>query len=52
MIYKIGERRLEQRGDGHWIADNATVIGSVIMEANSSIWFRSEEHTSELQSPR
>ena len=39
MIYKIGERRLEQRGDGHWIADNATVIGSVIMEANSSIWF-------------
>ncbi|KZY28790.1 gamma carbonic anhydrase family protein [Alcanivorax sp. HI0083] len=39
MIYKIGERRLEQRGSGHWIADNATVIGSVIMEANSSIWF-------------
>ena len=39
MIYKIGSRQLEQRGAGHWIADNATVIGSVIMEANTSIWF-------------
>ncbi|HBC20255.1 MAG TPA: gamma carbonic anhydrase family protein, partial [Alcanivorax sp.] len=24
MIYKIGSRQLEQRGAGHWIADNAT----------------------------
>ena len=39
MIYKIGSRQLEMRGEGHWIADNATVIGSVIMEANTSIWF-------------
>ncbi|MDX1802780.1 MAG: gamma carbonic anhydrase family protein [Alcanivorax sp.] len=39
MIYKLGSRRLELRGEGHWIADNATVIGSVIMQANTSIWF-------------
>lgn len=39
MIYQIGERRLEQQGEGHWIADNATVIGSVVMKANASIWF-------------
>lgn len=38
MIYSLGERRLETRGD-HFIADNATVIGSVILEANASIWF-------------
>jgi len=26
-------------GDGVWIADNATVIGSVILQARSSVWF-------------
>jgi carbonic anhydrase/acetyltransferase-like protein (isoleucine patch superfamily) len=38
MIYSLGERRLETRGE-HFIAENATVIGSVILEANASIWF-------------
>jgi carbonic anhydrase/acetyltransferase-like protein (isoleucine patch superfamily) len=38
MIYSLGERRLETCGD-FFIADNATVIGSVILEANASIWF-------------
>lgn len=38
MIYSLGDRRLETRGD-FFIADNATVIGSVVLEANASIWF-------------
>lgn len=38
MIYSLGESCLETRGD-HFIAENATVIGAVIMEANASIWF-------------
>lgn len=38
MIYSLGERRLETRGD-YYIADNATVIGSVVLEHNASIWF-------------
>ena len=37
-IYSLGPRRPELRGDC-WIADNATVIGSVILERNASVWF-------------
>ncbi len=39
MIYSLEERRLELQGDGQYIAPNATVIGSVRLKANSSIWF-------------
>ena len=30
MIYDLGERRVELRGD-NYVADNATVIGSVVL---------------------
>ncbi|HET8706582.1 MAG TPA: gamma carbonic anhydrase family protein [Pseudomonadales bacterium] len=39
MIYRLGDRRVEIRGDDYWVADNATVIGSVIIENNVSILF-------------
>ena len=39
MIYSLGERRVELRGRNHFIAGNATVIGSVVLEENASIWF-------------
>ena len=39
MIYKLEGRRVEMRGEGQWVAPNATVIGSVILGANSSVWF-------------
>ena len=39
MIISLGERRLETRGD-YWIAPDATVIGSVVLEHNVSIWFK------------
>ncbi|MCC1497277.1 gamma carbonic anhydrase family protein [Alcanivorax sp. 1008] len=38
MIYKLGDRQLEA-GDDVWIADNASVIGSVVLGNNVSIWF-------------
>lgn len=38
MRYSLGERRIETRGD-FYIADSASVIGSVILEHNASIWF-------------
>lgn len=38
MRYSLGDRRLETRGD-FYIAENATVIGSVVLEANASVWF-------------
>lgn len=39
VIYSLGDRRVEFRGEDWFIADNATVIGSVVLEQNASIWF-------------
>lgn len=39
MIHELEERRPEIRGDGHFIASNATIIGSVVLEPRSSVWF-------------
>ncbi len=39
MIYSLGEKKVEIRADNYFIADNATVIGSVIINNNVSIWF-------------
>lgn len=38
MIYSLGDRRVERRGD-NFVAPNATVIGSVVLEKNASVWF-------------
>ncbi|GIX28466.1 MAG: hypothetical protein KatS3mg123_2347 [Burkholderiales bacterium] len=39
MIYALGDRRVEIRGNDYFVADNATVIGSVVIGHNASIWF-------------
>lgn len=39
MIYTLGDRRVERRGGGHYVAPSAALIGSVIMEDESSVWF-------------
>ena len=38
MKYSLGERKVVCKGD-YWIADNAIVVGSVVLENNASIWF-------------
>ena len=38
MIYSLGERRVRTRGDVH-VADNAVVVGSVILGHGASVWF-------------
>ncbi len=38
MKFSLGDRRIVARGD-YWIAPNAVLIGSVILENNASIWF-------------
>ena len=38
MLYSLAERKPVTRGD-YFIAPNATVIGSVVLENNASIWF-------------
>jgi carbonic anhydrase/acetyltransferase-like protein (isoleucine patch superfamily) len=39
VIYDLGDRTPVFEGDGHFIADNATIIGSVRLGANASVWF-------------
>ncbi len=39
MLYELDERRVKLEGEGHFVADNATVIGSVVLEEDVSIWF-------------
>lgn len=39
MIFALGDRSPILEGDNHFIADNATVIGSVRLGAGSSVWF-------------
>ena len=39
MLYRLDERTPELRGSRHFIAENATVVGSVILENNVSVWF-------------
>lgn len=39
MIYDLQDRKAELRGGGHFIAGNATVIGSVVLEEKVSVWF-------------
>ena len=39
MLFTLGNRQVQLRGRHHFIADNATLIGSVILEDESSVWF-------------
>ncbi len=39
MIRSLGERAPVFEGDQHFVADNATVVGSVRLKDQSSIWF-------------
>jgi len=38
-VYSLGERRVQVQGADWYIADSATVIGSVLIEDKASIWF-------------
>ncbi|WP_203141873.1 gamma carbonic anhydrase family protein [Marinobacter mangrovi] len=39
MKYALGDWRPELEGEGHFIAHNATVIGNVLLQERSSVWF-------------
>ncbi|HTS22583.1 MAG TPA: gamma carbonic anhydrase family protein [Casimicrobiaceae bacterium] len=39
MLYTLESRRVQLRGRHHFVAANATVIGSVVLEDESSVWF-------------
>jgi len=39
MIYSLGERSVQLIDGPHFIAANATLIGSVTLKRNASVWF-------------
>jgi carbonic anhydrase/acetyltransferase-like protein (isoleucine patch superfamily) len=38
-VYTLGERRVQTRGSDWYIAESASVIGSVLIEDRASVWF-------------
>ena len=38
-VFSLEERRVEFRGDHHYVAYNATLAGAIILENETSIWF-------------
>ena len=38
MLLQLEDRRVRARGD-YWVADNAIVVGSVLLEQDASVWF-------------
>ena len=39
MIYTLGDRAPEFEGAGHFVADSASIIGSVRLKDKARIWF-------------
>ncbi len=39
MIFSLGDKELVINGGGQFVAPNATLIGSVVLQEYSSIWF-------------
>ena len=39
MIFSLGDKEVILKGEGHFVAPNATLIGSVVLREYSSIWF-------------
>ena len=39
-LLSIGERRVELRGEHHFIAYDATLVGSIVLENDVNVWFK------------
>ena len=39
-LFSIGERRVELRGAHHFVAYDASLIGSIVLEDNVNVWFK------------
>ena len=39
MLYALGSRKVQLVGHGHYVAPNATLIGNVVLQSESSVWF-------------
>jgi carbonic anhydrase/acetyltransferase-like protein (isoleucine patch superfamily) len=39
-LFSIGQRRPELRGEHHFIAYDATLVGDIVLESNVGVWFK------------
>jgi len=39
-LFSIGERRVELVGERHFVAYDATLVGAIVLQNDSSIWFK------------
>src|SRR5687767_15611574 len=39
-LFSIGERRVQLVGEAHYIAYDATLVGSITLQRDVSIWFK------------
>jgi carbonic anhydrase/acetyltransferase-like protein (isoleucine patch superfamily) len=39
-LFSIGERRVQLRGEHHYVAYDATLVGDITLEAEVSVWFK------------
>lgn len=39
-VFSLGERRVEFVGAGHYVAYDATLVGSIALHAQANIWFK------------
>jgi len=39
-LFSIGERRVELLGEHHYVAYDATLVGSITLHADVSVWFK------------
>jgi len=39
VIFSLGDKEVILKGEGHFVAPNATLIGSVVLEESASVWF-------------
>ena len=38
MLYQLDDLQVRVEGD-YWVADNATVLGNVLLRQDASVWF-------------
>src|SRR5438128_12466711 len=39
-LFSLGERRVERLGENHYIAYDATLVGSITLHADANVWFK------------
>lgn len=38
-LYRLGDKAPQFHGEGHFVADNATLVGDVVLHGRASVWF-------------